>query len=818
MPEKIYLDRGWKFSPVFSDAYRNHPMKDGEEVILPHTVKVSPYNYFDEHSYQMLSCYQRILPWQKAWEGKRLILTFEGMAHRGTIYLNGEMIGDHRCGYTACSVDLTGKLKEGDNLLTVKLDSRENLDQPPFGYVIDYMTYGGIYRDVYLTVTEMEGLTDVFFQPSLDDQGKGILKTQISVSREAEQAIKEGRTSIQISLDGDEILKEKIDPLNRKDGINLSPCLEGLKTEDSYTFEAKNLEIRKWDLSNPAVYEAKAVLCIDGKVSDKKTYTIGFRNMVWKADGFYLNGEKVKIRGLNRHQSYPYVGYAMPESMQRMDARILKNELGVNTVRTSHYPQSQYFIDECDRLGLLVFTEIPGWQHIGEDAWKDQAAANVKDMILQYRNHPSIMIWGVRINESKDDDPFYERTNAVAHAFDPTRPTGGVRCNTAGKGTKIQEDVFTYNDFVHNGKNQGCLKKSKATNDMAKPYLVTEYNGHMYPTKAFDWEEHRQEHAIRHAQVMSAIAEEGDIAGGIGWCMFDYNTHKDFGSGDRICYHGVMDMFRNPKLAAYVYAAEGSENPVLELTSSMDIGEHPASNRGKCYIITNADSVKMYKNGRLLKEYFPADSEFKGLKHGPILIDDYIGSDLETFEGMTKDQAETAGDLLNSYSLNQGKMTGKMIREALKLIVRYHMNPADAIGLYQKYIGNWGGESTEYEFKAIKDGKVVKDRVITPMTERHLEVRLSADRLIYGKTYDVLAVRLAMRDEHGNLLPFCNESVRISLDGPAEIIGPKITSLRGGMGGFYIRSTDQAGSVKIRIQAENTETRTFTVESGPDME
>lgn len=97
----------------------------------------------------------------------------------------------------------------------------------------------------------------------------------------------------------------------------------------------------------------------------------------------------------------------------------------------------------------------------------------------------------------------------------------------------------------------------------------------MFPTKPFDDEEHRTEHAIRHANVLNAVAQEPDIAGSFGWCMFDYNTHKDFGSGDRICYHGVMDMFRNPKLAAAVYSSQQEDTPVLELSSSMDIGEHP---------------------------------------------------------------------------------------------------------------------------------------------------------------------------------------------------------------------------------------------------
>ena len=177
------------------------------------------------------------------------------------------------------------------------------------------------------------------------------------------------------------------------------------------------------------------------------------------------------------------------------------------------------------------------------------------DMVKQYRNHTSIILWGVRINESQDDDAFYRRTNAAAHEFDDSRPTGGVRAN---RKSSLLEDVYTYNDFVHDGKAKGCEPKKNVTSDMEKPYLISEYNGHMYPTKTFDWEEHRAEHALRHANVLDAVAAEEDIAGCFGWCMFDYNTHKDFGSGDRICYHGVMDMFRNPKLAAAVYAYWGT--------------------------------------------------------------------------------------------------------------------------------------------------------------------------------------------------------------------------------------------------------------------
>jgi beta-galactosidase len=840
MRNRIYLNRGWNYVDRFEDDFKANLIQDGDTVTIPHTVEVTPYDYFDEQVYQKLSTYQKMLFADPEWEGKRVILTFEGAAHQAEVFVNGVSVATHESGYTAFSVEVDSMLRFGeDNLVTVKLDSRETLNQPPFGYVIDYMTYGGIYRDVYVEIREQESIDDVFFKPHLNLDGRKVSETEVNSQRSAEKntpckatlasdiqisaglkdilikneaSDEKRKVEIALYLDEQELTRREIALSDLHGEKSLDDFLAGLKSEEVITLEAET-EVEPWDTENPVLYQARVCLFVDGEERDSYSSKIGFRNIEFRADGFYLNGKKFRIRGLNRHQSYAYVGYAMPESMQRYDAQILKNELGVNAVRTSHYPQSHYFIEECDRLGLLVFTEIPGWQHIGGREWQDIAVGNVVEMVTQYRNHPSIMIWGVRINESVDNDEFYARTNAVAHIFDNTRQTGGVRCRTADKNTNILEDVFTYNDFVHSGDNEGCLKKEKATNDMSKGYLVTEYNGHMYPTKSFDWEEHRRNHVLRHANVLNAIASENDIAGSFGWCMFDYNTHKDFGSGDRICYHGVMDMFRNPKTASYVYAAENSEETVLELTSSMDIGEHPASNRGDCYIITNADSVKMYKNGRLLKEYFPTDSKYKALKHGPILIDDYIGNDLVTEEGMGQKQAAICKHLLNSYSLFNGKMTKAMVWDAIRLVLVYHMNPNDAVPLYQKYIGNWGEESTEYRFDAIVGGKVVKSRVVTPMTEAHLEVTLSQDSLQETETYDVMEMRIRVVDENENLLPFYNEPLTVTVDGPAEVIGPKVQCLRGGMTGVYLKSTGETGKIRITLQTEHTSPKVFMIEA-----
>ncbi len=820
---RIYLNEGWKFTSEFEKELLDENFDDSvlETVRIPHTVKELPYHYFDESKYQMVSGYRRVLFVPNEWENKRILFTCEGSAHESVLYVNGKEVWKHSCGYTAFSVDITEYLvHEAENVLVLKVDSRESLNIPPFGFVIDYMTFGGIYRDVYLEVKEPVYIENVFVKGNVSeykgDKGDSDFFCEMKieshrkfVSLLSEEEQKSAKEDVVFHIRGylrqrntnfcslkDEQRQERALVFETTAEISKIPmqqiCIEEVK--------ASLKEVSLWSPENPALYILELEVLLDDKIIDTHEVCFGFRNVEFKADGFYLNGLKLKIRGLNRHQSYPYVGYAMPECLQKKDADILKFELGCNAARTSHYPQSHYFMDRCDEIGLLVFTEIPGWQHIGDENWKEQACKNAKDMILQYRNHVSIMLWGVRINESGDDDKFYSRTNTIAHALDDTRPTGGVR---AHKKSNLLEDVYTYNDFLHDGEKAGCEPKKNVTSDMSKAYLVSEYNGHMYPTKAFDGEEHRVEHALRHVRVLDAVAGENDISGSFAWCMFDYNTHKDFGSGDRICYHGVMDMFRNPKLAASVYACQQDEKLILELSSSMDIGEHPATNLGKVYMFTNADSVRMYKNDHFIKEFKGTDSSYKNMKHGPILVDDFVGDLIELNEKMPKKLARKVTDALNYLTVN-GYQTfpPKIILLALECILIHRIKPQYLINLYTKYIGNWGGTATEYRFDAIKDGKVMKSVTKKPMTSVHMEANPSHTVLEEKTSYDVAEVRIRMLDEKENLLPFFQEAITITTEGPIEVIGPKALSLKGGMGGVYVRTTGEKGAAKLILKCE----------------
>ena len=523
MTHRFYLNDDWLFTEQFEDSLAAPEYLENtlQPVRLPHTCKETPFHYFDESLYQMVSGYRRHLQVPADWQGKRILLTFEGAAHDSTVFCNGKKVGEHHCGYTAFTVDLTDNVLYGqDNLLCVRLDSRENLNVPPFGYVIDYMTYGGIYRDVRLEVKEKVSLSDIFVHTAIDFRSSPVtaqITSEITLTESAENM-----TIRQYYMPKSTAAAQESWRLLCEQTVSTD-----VSCDKEFSLTATITAPLLWDTEEANLYILKTQLYQDNTLLDETETTFGIREAVFKKDGFYLNGRKLRIRGLNRHQSFPYVGYAMPKSMQRLDADLLKKELGLNAVRTSHYPQSHYFLERCDELGLLVFTEFPGWQHIGDDSWKAQAVANAEDMIRQYRNHPSIILWGIRINESPDDDAFYEKTNAVAHKLDPSRPTGGVR---AMKKSHLLEDVYTYNDFLHDGEMPGCDPKKKVTSDMEKPYLISEYNGHMYPTKAFDNEERRSEHAIRHANVLDAVAGQSDIAGSFGWCMFTKTSEAVTGS------------------------------------------------------------------------------------------------------------------------------------------------------------------------------------------------------------------------------------------------------------------------------------------------
>jgi beta-galactosidase len=707
------MNRNWHYNRSAIPEARMKDFDDSkfDRVVVPHTNIRLPWHGFDDKDYEFVSVYRRHFKLPAKARGRHVFVDFEGVMTASTVWLNGIRLGEYKGGYTPFSFELTPHLDfDSDNVLTVEVDSTERADIPPFGNQIDYLTFGGIYREVALRIVPSTFIENIFAKP------KDVLTSNPSLEVDCHlqhlEALREP-LSLEITLrDGDRVLgtgtRRVAAAVAANDPVRHSVQLERLGP------------VVLWDLAHPKLYSVQVRLLDGSRVVDEDSRSVGFREAKFTDHGFELNGKVVKLRGLDRHQTFPFVGQAMPGRVQRRDAQILRTNFKCNMVRTSHYPQSRHFLDACDELGLMVLEEIPGWQHIGDAAWKGIAVDNIRRMIRRDWNHPSIILWGVRINESPDDHDFYTRTNALAHQLDPTRPTGGIRNHF---NSELLEDVFTMNDFG--------FPLQPPNHPL---YLNTEFMGHTYPTKTIDNTERLTEHTLRYARIYNQLASNPQYAGGIGWCAFDYNTHSDFGSGDRICYHGVADIFREPKPAAGFYKSQcgPEEEIVLETAFRWARGdESTAFTKG--VVCSNCDHLKFYIDDKLIAELDPERSEFGNLRHPPFVLH------LEPFRNPW-------GDLRI-----EGYIQGKQV-----IVKRY------------------SGKGIDQVFSVSPD-----------------------DTTLVADGADTTRVVLRVTDEFGAIRSLANDAIRIEVEGPAEIIGDNPFALAGGTGAVWLRAKELAGRVRL---------------------
>jgi beta-galactosidase len=779
----VPINAEWKYRPEFSEDWTGTEFDDSswESAVLPHANAELPYNGFDESDYQFVSCYRRSLEVPADAKGMRIALRFEGVMLSCRIWLNGVDVGEHRGGYTPFEIDVSHVARAGErNQICVMVDSREQDDIPPFGNVVDFLTYGGMYREAQLIISDRQWISSAVLI-EWDAKGDAAYRVRLGGVRSPLENGSATRVRIRV-LDHGAPLAEG--DAGAGDGdIKVSLNLAG---------------VIPWDIDDPRLYEIEVDLLRDGEAVDRLAFRSGFRRAEFRNRGFFLNGRKITLRGLNRHQSFPYAGYAMPARAQRRDADILKYELEVNIVRTSHYPQSRHFLDRCDEIGLLVMEEIPGWQHIGSGEWLERSVEDTRDMVLSDAHRPSIVLWGVRINESPDHTELFSRTNAAAREIDPLRQTGGVR-NFAG--SEVLEDVYTFNDFTHNGSAGPILSRRKVAK-RRMPYLVTEHNGHMFPTKRFDQEERLVEHALRHARVIDAAARAGDVAGAIGWCAFDYNTHREFGSGDRICYHGVMDMFREPKYAAGLYASQMNprQRPVMEPASIFAMGERNEAKNLPVQVFTNCDFVRVYRNGELIGDYSRRKGELPGLDYPPVVIDEMVGSRLDGRGFSSREISRLKRLLAQILDRGTGSLSPFQWLSLGWIFLRHGIDMAEGERIMQQATTGWGDGEQTYrlegwigdECRIVKEyGSSVPARLRVAADDGEISARTP------DGTWDCTRVVFRLEDQFGNLMPFVNEYLDIELTGPAELIGPSRTALIGGTIACWIRSSGEPGTATI---------------------
>jgi beta-galactosidase len=723
------FNQDWLFGgPYASGAEAPGYVETGfANVTLPHTVTPLSWGDWDHSTWEQVWIYRKHVN-QSAIAGGRVFVDFQGIMTNATVYLGGVQIAEHQGGYLPWSVELTPQLAAGDNVLAVVVDARW-LDVPPDGNAngarsVDYLQPGGIYRDAALRIVPQVFISDVFAKPTNVLSANPGVDVQFTIDAA-------GVPSAPVMLSA--AVLDGTNELGAASGtVSVTTAGESVATLSITGLSGMTL----WSPDTPKLYQVQTTLTADG-ASHSFAVTIGFREATFQTDGFYLNGERLEIFGLNRHQLFPYTGMAASARLQRRDAELLRNELNCNMVRCSHYPQSPYFLDACDELGLMVWEEPPGWQYMGDVAFQALVLQNVHDMVVRDRNRPSVIVWATRLNETANYTSLYAQARQLAYTLDGTRQTTGAMTNQSATGWA--EDVFAYDNYDSSNGNATLRPPVPGV-----PYIVSEAVGAVDGAPLYRWVDTEATLAIQckmHAQVHDIAQSNTAYAGLLGWAGIDYAS---LNGGNRIWHNvkwpGVLDTFRVPKPGAAFYRSQADPTiaPVILPVFFWDFGSSsPASGPGPgTMIATNCDRLEIYVAGQHFATGTPDTQDYASLSHPPVIVDLTAG-------GAGSPELRVDG-YLGSQLIGTLQMSSDTTQDRLVLNIE------------DTSIAGDGNDMTRFTFRAL--------------------------------------------DAYGNQRPYVKGDVTLALTGPATLIAenPFSFAAYGGVGGAFIRSEPgTSGSVTV---------------------
>ena len=771
--KRTTFNQGWLFGGRYLPGSADPGFDDSGfiQITLPHTVTPLSWGDWDQASWEGIWIYRKHFAVPQRQAGRsRVFADFDGVLADATVLLNGTTVATHRGGYLPFSAELTGSLRPTDNVLAVVVDSRW-LPVPPAGHPsgaasIDFLQPGGIYRDAALRVVPEVFLADVFARPAqvLSTDRSVIVQATIDAGPINAGPINAGPINAgKVPSDPVEISAELLDGSRRLASTAQTVTLTAPGRSVATLTLTGVGNVTLWSPASPKLYQVRVTLTAPSgnqagdQTGDQTgeqhgvTVRTGFRQAVFQADGFYLNGERLQIFGLNRHQLFPYLGMAAAARLQRRDAEILKTELNCNMVRCSHYPQSPHFLDACDELGLMVWQEAPGWNYVGDEAWQDIVAQNVHDMVVRDRNRPCVIVWGTRLNETANHPRLYTRTRQIAAGLDGTRPTSGAMTRHSARGWG--EDVFAFDDY----------RRPRGTATLRPPlpgvpYLVSEAVGALAGAPAYRWTDPgpvlaRQ--ARLHAQVHHTARARPGYAGLLGWCGIDYASYN---GGARIWRGlktpGVLDTFRIPKPAAAIYRAQldPRARPVIEPVFCWDFGpgSPPHGPGPDAMIATNCERLEIFAGPEHIATGLPDHARFGGLAYPPVLAD-------LTVDGSGRPELRIDG-YVGGHLVASARLSADPARDRLGVAADHASITAD------------GTDTTRVTFRAL--------------------------------------------DAYGNQRPHVTGDVTVQLAGPAILVGdnPFPFGDYGGAGGGFVRSLpDRPGLITVTARHPTLGQDTVTV-------
>ena len=615
--QDILLNNDWNFR--FS-----HQVQKGTEVRvdLPHT-----WNAQDALSGKIdykrgIGNYEKNLFIRSEWKGKRLFIRFEGVNNIADVFVNRRHIGEHRGGYGAFIFEITGKVEYGkENSILVRVNNGEQLDIMPL--VGDFNFYGGIYRDVHLLIIDETCISPLNYA----SPGVRLIQDSVSHKYAKVRAVVDlsnggsGNREVELNvrlLDGQRVVKEGTKKVNLSGNAAM---------QQEFTFEIDQPHL--WNgRQDPFLYQAEVILSRNGQMVDRVIQPLGLRFYRIDPDkGFFLNGKHLPLQGVCRHQDRSEVGNALRPQHHEEDAALML-EMGVNAVRLAHYPQATYFYDLMDKNVIIVWAEItfvgPGGYNdkgfVDLPAFRANGKEQLKELIRQHNNHPSICVWGV-FNELTElgDNPveYIKELNVLAHQEDPTRPTTSAS-NQMGDLNFITDaiawnrydgwyggtpaDLGKWLDRMHKDHPEICISIS----EYGAGASIYHQQDSLVKTVPTSWWHPENWQTYYHIENWKTISSRPYVWGSFVWNMFDFGAaHRTEGDRPGINDKGLVTFDRKVrKDAFYFYKANWNrEEPMLYLTSKRNTVRTQRLQTITAF--TNLSGAELFVNGKSYGKAIP---------------------------------------------------------------------------------------------------------------------------------------------------------------------------------------------------------------------
>ncbi len=551
--------------------------------------------------------------------GQKVTVHFEGADQEVTLNVNGHRVGNHKGGYAAFAFDVSEFVHTGDNDFEIVVDNSHNPDIAPLS--ADFTFFGGIYRDVYLIYTPEVSLSTTYYASD------GVFARTVAVSDDAAKV----NLTAMLSNAGPEKKKvnltfELFDPSGEKVAVSsgkvtLSPGAENVSVSRDVTVKSPRL----WSTETPEIYRVTAKIQ-DGGNSDEVAVPLGIRTFRFdKDEGFFLNGEHLKLMGTNRHQDYLGKGNALPDEMHERDVRLLK-EMGGNFLRVAHYPQDPVVMYECDKSGIVASVEIPIVNAVTiSEAFRENCVEMAREMMYQNFNHPSVVMWAymnevcLKIPEEyaegqarKDYFAFMSSTaREIEQVFrdgDPDRYTM-LPCHSAPElyieagighipmiiGFNIYDGWYR-EDFSYFAKRLDHIHRLYPDQAL----LVTEYGAdvdprvHSFLPERFDFS--CEYGNLYHEAYIPIILDKKFVAGTTVWNLNDFYSEARGQAVPHVNNKGITGLDRSLKDPYYLYQAYLLDRPVVHICSS-DWRLRGGSRTQEFKVYTNAPELAVTVNG-----------------------------------------------------------------------------------------------------------------------------------------------------------------------------------------------------------------------------